>query len=201
MSAPAINPIERILTLAAELDKLGRTALPKAIEIGMLLKHCKETLPHGGFMSWVKERLEISHRSATNYMKLHDLSLAGKLANVANLNDAYRLISSAPKIATPPAPRPSAPRPAPAAVTIEAEIVEPPAPAIETEPIDDEPEPLVVDGTSDEIIEKENPWVTSRQAIAELAKLDGKISSPLGDVLAYIEKRWDLTFNLKVQKQ
>ena len=188
----------------------ARSAAKKSLQhiraCGEMLIELKARAGHGNFRFELNQ-LRIKSSTAANYMKVAaNIQHVGHLGS--GMRDALKLLTkgdaqieeSEESQLPPPAPRPSAPRPSPAAVTLEAEIVEPDHPVIEPEPQDDEPEPLVVDGTSDEIIEKENPWVTSRQAIAELAKLDGKISSPLGDVLAYIEKRWDLTFNLKVRK-
>ncbi len=182
---------------------MARKSLEHVRTCGEMLIAMKGRVEHG---SWICELklIGIERKTASNYMRI-----AERWETVSHLNrgvkDALTLLC---REDAPPTPAPS-PRPSPAsskpplplgATYQDAEIVEPSAPDIQPEPQDDEPEPLVVDGTSDEIIEKENPWVTSRQAIAELAKLDGKISSPLGDVLAYIEKRWDLTFNLKVRK-
>ena len=201
---PALD-VAATFSKIVEHNRKANEGIGHMIEAGKLLTLLKGRLPHGQFIKLALSETQLSRSTISRYMQM--AANAPRVGHLKSGRDAIETIAALSREIAAPAP---APRPAPAsskpplplgATYQDAEIVEQEAPVIEPEPIDDETEPLVVDGTSDEIIEKENPWVTSRQAIAELAKLDGKISSPLGDVLAYIEKRWDLTFNLKVQKQ
>lgn len=190
----------------------AKQTLLHVAQTGLVLIVLKEKKGHGRFMKEVERLTGIHHRTANNYM-----AIARQYRNVSkmkNVSDALRYLrevsTRAQRLDEGSSLAPSKPDLPLGATYQEAEIVESPSPVtIEAEIVessisdaqDDEMEVMVVDGTKvDEVIEKENPWDTSRQAIAELAKLDDKISSPLGDVLAYIEKRWKLTFNLKTRK-
>jgi Protein of unknown function (DUF3102) len=149
--------IEQINGYHYQIENMGMSLLEAALCAGELISKVKADLPHGTFMNWVQQNLKFSHKTATNYIRIYDLDEAGKLETVANISEAYKLITSPPKIATsPPAPsKPASP------LVIEAEIVEPPKPAtIEAnaeviasrpmpEPVDDELEAVVVDGTKE----------------------------------------------------
>ena len=85
--------VERIQTLAAELETLGKTALGKAVEAGNLLRECKKELAHGEWLPWLKDNFSFSHKTAMNWMMIGEAEAAGKLVTVTNLAEAYRLMS------------------------------------------------------------------------------------------------------------
>jgi hypothetical protein len=120
--------IEKINACHYRIENMGVQLLEDALIAGELIAEAKSNLPHGEFMGWVKDNLTFSHRTATNYIRIYEAEVAGKLETVSNIGEAYKLIKSPPKITAPPAPRSS-----PSPVTIEAEVIEPDA--------------LVVDGT------------------------------------------------------
>ena len=49
-----------------------KATLYKAVELGGMLKKTKESLPHGGFTSWVDDNLVFNIRTAQRYMKAND---------------------------------------------------------------------------------------------------------------------------------
>ena len=85
--------VQRIQTLAAELETLGKTALGKAVEAGNLLRECKAGLAHGEWLPWLKDNFSFSHKTAMNWMMIGEAEAAGKLVTVTNLAEAYRLMS------------------------------------------------------------------------------------------------------------
>lgn len=91
MSAIITTKVDRIRTLASELDQLGKSALEKAIEAGNLLRECKAGLPHGQFLPWLKSNFSFTDRTARNWMRISEASASGKLENVSDLSEAYRL--------------------------------------------------------------------------------------------------------------
>jgi hypothetical protein len=93
MSESITATVERIQTLAAELETLGKTALAKAIEAGSLLRECKASLAHGDWLPWLKDNFSFSHKTAMNWMMIGEAEAAGKLVTVTNLVEAYRLMS------------------------------------------------------------------------------------------------------------
>jgi hypothetical protein len=125
---------------------MARKSLDHVRTCGEMLIAMKARVDHGVWLVELRS-IGIERRTATNYMRV-----ASEWERVSHLKrgvkDALKLLARAddpPSPAPPPAPRPS-----PAPVIIEAEIVEPsPAQAINSEPQEDEPETLVVDGTKD----------------------------------------------------
>jgi hypothetical protein len=93
MSAIITTTVQRIQTLAGELDQLGKTALEKAMEAGGLLIECKRDLEHGQWLPWLEANFSFTDRTARRWMKLVDDVESGKLKSdtVSNLADAYRL--------------------------------------------------------------------------------------------------------------
>lgn len=90
--------VQRIQTLAAELDQLGADALAKAIEAGNLLRQSKKELAHGGWLPWLEANFTFADRTARRWMKLAEDVEAGRLKTdtVSNLAEAYR-ITTEPK--------------------------------------------------------------------------------------------------------
>ena len=64
----------------------------KAIRIGQLLTEQKEFIGHGLFLSWMKSNIDISERTARNYMGLY--AHRDKTANIADLQEAYHQIET-----------------------------------------------------------------------------------------------------------
>ena len=86
---------DRTQEIRNELALLNHTlkmSVQKAIRIGELLTEQKEFVGHGNFLSWVENNLDISERTAQNYMKL--FSYRDKTATIADLNSAYRQIET-----------------------------------------------------------------------------------------------------------
>lgn len=98
--------IQRIQSLAAELDALGKTALEKALEAGTLLIECKADLAHGEWLPWLEENFTFTDRTARRWMKLVDDMQSGKLKSdtVSNLADAYRITTETREIKPNPCP-------------------------------------------------------------------------------------------------
>ena len=98
MSEITTTTVQRIQTLAAELETLGKTALGKAVEAGNLLRECKAGLAHGGWLPWLEANFTFTDRTARRWMKLAEDVEAGRLKTdtVSNLAEAYR-ITTEPK--------------------------------------------------------------------------------------------------------
>lgn len=88
-----LNPDEaRVTKMKKLLDEIAKTArktVEQAIQLGGLLTEHKQAIGHGGFMDWVKDELDLSHATATNYMRLYENRKDPKLLNVSNLTEAY----------------------------------------------------------------------------------------------------------------
>jgi hypothetical protein len=93
VNAIAETQVDRIRTLAAELDTLGKTALEKASEAGRLLIECKARLQHGEWLPWLESNFSFTDRTARNWMRISEAHDAGKLENVSDLSEAYRVIT------------------------------------------------------------------------------------------------------------
>ena len=91
-----VGTVHRIRELAADLEKLGKTALEKAIEAGTLLRKCKASLAHGTWLPWLEENFAFTDRTARNWMRISEASASGKLETVSDLSEAYR-IATEPK--------------------------------------------------------------------------------------------------------
>jgi Protein of unknown function (DUF3102). len=87
--------IDRTQEIKNELALLNHTlkmSVQKAIRIGELLTEQKEFVGHGNFLSWINSNLDISERTARNYMSL--FSYRDKTANIADLHSAYQQIEN-----------------------------------------------------------------------------------------------------------
>jgi len=76
--------------LLDELNKSLKISVTKAIEIGKELHEIKKELGHGNFLAWIKNNLELSERTAQNYMRLYNYR--DKTAIVADLQTAYKQV-------------------------------------------------------------------------------------------------------------
>ncbi|MFA5753553.1 MAG: DUF3102 domain-containing protein, partial [Bacteroidales bacterium] len=83
---------EEIRRELVELNQTLKMSVQKAIKIGQLLTEQKEFVGHGGFLSWIDERLDISKNTVERYMKLY--SYQNKIPNLGNLQDAYHQIET-----------------------------------------------------------------------------------------------------------
>lgn len=86
---------DRTAEIQREINELNNTlkmSVQKAIRIGQLLTEQKEIIGHGLFLSWLKENIDISERSAQMYMKL--FSYKDKTAEIADLQTAYHQIET-----------------------------------------------------------------------------------------------------------
>lgn len=88
-----LNLVQEINRLHSELCGMARTSLEKAIRIGELLTEQKAQLKHGEWLPWVRENIEFSQQTASNYVRL--FQNREKLPSVGNLEltEAYRLLS------------------------------------------------------------------------------------------------------------
>lgn len=69
----------------AEILILKDQTAQNIIEIGKRLIEVKENLPHGEFTKWLEERIDISHRTANNFMKVaKTFSNSQSLANLGS---------------------------------------------------------------------------------------------------------------------
>jgi hypothetical protein len=87
------NPIDQINRLHAELNGLAIAAIDRAIHIGELLCREKETINHGEWLPWLRAHISFSERTANNYMSVFRNRERLKSANVADLSEAYRMLS------------------------------------------------------------------------------------------------------------
>jgi hypothetical protein len=120
----------------------ARKALEHAAECGRLLADAKSRVNHGAWGQWLKRHVGMSHRQASNYMRI-----ASNWQRVADFKGSIRdTIKLLTVMDSPPKDDPSPPPdPAPAfkakqsvPLTLEAEIVE---------PSQDDPTPVIEDGT------------------------------------------------------
>jgi len=88
--------VKEICTLHAEIFQAARKTIAKAIRIGELLTITKAGLKHGEWLPWVKENLPFSQTTASNYMRV--FCGREKLATVANLTGAYRMLNEPTKV-------------------------------------------------------------------------------------------------------
>jgi len=98
-SALTVTRTDEIIRLHDEVIGALKTSLKKAIRIGELLTDQKESMAHGAFLPWVKEKLPFTDRTARNYMKLHRERDRLKTETVSDLKGAYKLLG-APKAET-----------------------------------------------------------------------------------------------------
>jgi Protein of unknown function (DUF3102) len=85
-------------------EELAVKAMEQAIAAGQLLIEARDALPHGGWLSWLKENVPFSERTAQNYMRLAKLPEA-KSARLADLglapSAALRYVAGAARIPMP----------------------------------------------------------------------------------------------------
>jgi hypothetical protein len=84
------TPVEEINQLHSELNELAKDALTKSIRIGELLTEQRKLCKHGKWLPWLKANTAIPQTTGNNYMRIY--ANRAKLATVANLTDAYRLV-------------------------------------------------------------------------------------------------------------
>lgn len=184
LSIPADDPlVVEIKTEAAKADKKARETVSSFRKLGELLIELKKRVPHGSFMTEVEKLTGIPHRSATRYM-----AMVSQKPRRSQLTDkpaeAYLRkcidVKAADKMAK-TGQFENSTRPA---VTIDAEVVEP----------EDDPQPLVVDGTADQ----SNPWDIAREFIAKLKGMSPQHErQALCDMLDHCNKRIEELNTLK----
>ena len=198
MSTALSIPIDDLRKNIREENTKARSAARKSLDhvraCGEMLMELKSRAGHGNFRYELKQ-LGIEQRTANNYMRI-----ASNWKHVSTLNhgvrDALKLLTSAEETPTSPPTPPPAPRPSPAPVTIEAEIVEPEAPAITSEP-ETEPEPLVVDEVTParrpvmRVIESEgmNIWRLAKMDLDRINKNDEFREKALTACIEYCQGR------------
>jgi ParB family chromosome partitioning protein len=86
--------LAEIINAAHEATEAAmRSGLEKAKEAGDALRQAKAAVKHGQWLPWLEKNVRCSQRTAYNYM---DVSKHwDKLASLANLADAYQVLSSA----------------------------------------------------------------------------------------------------------
>lgn len=89
----ALQAVDEINRLHAEICEAARTTIEKAIRIGELLTEQKASLKHGEWLPWLKENVGFSRQTADNYRRLYEKRDDLKLLNVGNLTEAYQLLS------------------------------------------------------------------------------------------------------------
>lgn len=77
-----MNEIQNIDTLTTEILILKQQTAQNIIEIGKRLIAAKESLPHGGWGNWLKEKVEFTDRTAQRFMKV-----ANEFSNATTLSD------------------------------------------------------------------------------------------------------------------
>jgi hypothetical protein len=70
-----------------------RVTLQSAIRIGELLTQTRAALPHGHWLAWLEANIGFAERTARNYIRVYREQDRIKSANVADLTDAYGLLS------------------------------------------------------------------------------------------------------------
>ena len=85
--------VSEIRKLHCDICEAARTSLNKAIRIGEILTEVKSQLKHGEWLPWLTQHLPFSGRTARNYMQCYEQRERLKLANVANLSEAYDLLA------------------------------------------------------------------------------------------------------------
>jgi hypothetical protein len=70
-----------------DVVEANKTSISRAIEAGTMLRACKETVGHGGWMKWLAENCpDISEETARLYMRLADPKNVWKLEREAEQN-------------------------------------------------------------------------------------------------------------------
>ncbi len=90
---------EEINSLHQDLQALAMQSLDHAIRIGELLSKVKTQLPHGRWIPWLNSNVKFSERTARNYISVFENRMALKSARVADLTDAYKILSNRSRLA------------------------------------------------------------------------------------------------------
>ena len=191
-------------------ERAADTMLGHAIKCGQMLRAAKERVPHGSWMKWIQDNTSIPHSTATTFM--HLAANSQRVGNLGTIRGALKLLADGRKKEptrqlsesyvpfdgeSPPAPSPRLPQ-----ITLEADIVEPVAPAtappqaplettveteVDIEP-EDQPAPAVAPPTASpapSLIE------TSEVALTEiLALLQRLRPAEITELHRVIESRW-----------
>jgi len=91
--------LQELLKLLGEMEEILKMTLPKAIRVGELLTHIKDSLPYGSWGKWCKENLPITERNANrlmNYYKYRDQLPSSDILSELSLCDAERLLPHRP---------------------------------------------------------------------------------------------------------
>ena len=89
---PTKDRTREIQAALSELNQSLRMTVQKAIHVGELLTAQKEHVGHGNFLPWLEANVDLSERTARNYMKLHEYR--NKTATIADLQTAYQQIET-----------------------------------------------------------------------------------------------------------
>jgi hypothetical protein len=90
---------EEINRLHQDLQALAMQSLDHAIRIGELLSQVKTQLPHGRWIPWLNSNVKFSERTARNYISVFEKRMVLKSARVADLTDAYKILSNRSRLA------------------------------------------------------------------------------------------------------
>lgn len=80
-----------IRQLHAGIMRSLRKTVGDAIRAGELLSQAKESLPHGQFLSWIREETGLEERTARRYMGIYRHRT--KTVSVSDLTEAYRIVA------------------------------------------------------------------------------------------------------------
>jgi len=86
--------------MAASAVGYAQIAIRFAHKAGTIMLRAKEILPHGEFMKWLDEHSDITHMTATRWMKLAKITNVLDLIsnpNIKNISDAYRATGILPE--------------------------------------------------------------------------------------------------------
>jgi hypothetical protein len=86
--------------MAASAVGYAQIAIKFAHKAGTIMLRAKEILPHGEFMKWLDEHSDITHMTATRWMKLAKITNVLDLIsnpNIKNISDAYRATGILPE--------------------------------------------------------------------------------------------------------
>lgn len=91
-----VSRMQEITQLHNEIGRYLKMSLEKAIRIGELLTEQKDSLKHGGFISWVKDNLPFTDRTARNYMMLfrHRDELKTETVSDLGVTGGYRMLTA-----------------------------------------------------------------------------------------------------------
>ncbi len=98
MQLQTTETAHRIRQLHTENMLAAKATLERAMEIGELLVGVRESLKHGKWLPWLTENVGFAERTARNYIRLYKNRAQVKSASVADLNEAYKLLSPPPEL-------------------------------------------------------------------------------------------------------